>query len=239
MSGKKSRFKFKAKYAYIAVIAASVLITGKMLFSDIYDTAKETDVQSELNNSPAGEIISDFKNIGKAGIEAKDDLPVNWENIKNPDDNSESNESGYDLSERIECSVVRVKDGDTYVVNADDEEYTVRLIGVDTPESVAPAEYDKENTEEGKEVSDIVKDKLKAGDKVYIEFDVSSEDKYNRLLCYVYFEDGTMVQDWLLENGYAKTMTVQPNSKYADHFAEIQRKAIENKVGLWNGFFEE
>lgn len=47
-----------------------------------------------------------------------------------------------------------------------------------------------------------------------------------------------MVQEWLLENGYARVMTVQPNSKYSERFAEIQHQAAENKVGLWNGFFE-
>ena len=53
------------------------------------------------------------------------------------------------------------------------------------------------------------------------------------------FEDGTMVQDWLLENGYANTATYPPNVKHADHFAELAHTAAEQKVGLWNGFFEE
>lgn len=42
-----------------------------------------------------------------------------------------------------------------------------------------------------------------------------------------------MVQEWLLQNGYAQVMTVQPNSKYADRFAEIQHKAAVDKIGLW------
>lgn len=76
-------------------------------------------------------------------------------------------------------------------------------------------------------------------DTVYVEYDVSPTDKYGRTLAYVYFEDGTMVQDWLLENGYANTATYPPNVKYADHFAELAHMAAEQKVGLWNGFFEE
>lgn len=139
---------------------------------------------------------------------------------------------------RYEATFVRAKDGDTYVVTYNGEDITVRLIGVDTPESVAPSTYSKENTEEGKEVSDIVKDTILKGDKLYLEFDVSSTDKYGRTLAYVYFEDGTMVQDWLLSKGYARTMTIPPNVKYADHFTEVQSIAAENKVGLWNGFFE-
>ena len=234
---RRKKTKIPAKYYYIAVIVISAVTVGKMLFSDIHETIQQADVQAELSSSPAGEIIADFENLGKAGEEAKEDLPAGW-GYTQDSESSESDNDGFDLADRIEGTIVRVKDGDTYVINAKGEDYTVRLIGVDTPESVAPATYSKENTEEGKEVSDIVKDKLKAGDKVYIEFDVSPEDKYNRLLCYVYFEDGTMIQEWLLKNGYAKTMTIQPNSKYADRFAEIQHEAAENKVGLWNGFFE-
>ena len=143
------------------------------------------------------------------------------------------------IAPRYPATFVRAKDGDTYVVNYNGEDKTVRIIGVDTPESVAPSTYSKENTEEGKEVSDIVKEKFTKGETVYLEFDVSETDRYGRMLAYVYFKDGKMVQDWLLENGYARTMTVPPNVKYADHFAEVQHVAAENKVGLWNGFFEE
>lgn len=129
--------------------------------------------------------------------------------------------------------IVRVKDGDTYVVSVNEEDITVRLIGVDTPESVAPEGYYKENSEEGKEVSAIVKEKIKKGDTVFLEYDIERSDKYGRSLAYVYFEDGKMVQEWLLENGYAQTMTIQPNSKYADLFARVQKEAMKAQRGLW------
>lgn len=146
----------------------------------------------------------------------------------------ETKESFYDESiydDRGE--IVRVKDGDTYVVSVREEEITVRLIGVDTPESVAPEEYYKENSEEGAEVSAIVKEKIKKGDTVFLEYDIEKSDKYGRSLAYVYFEDGSMVQEWLLENGYAQTMTIQPNSKYADLFASVQKEAMKAQKGLW------
>lgn len=142
------------------------------------------------------------------------------------------------ISDLTKTEVVRVKDGDTYVLKIDGEETTVRLIGVDTPESVAPSDYSKENTSEGKTVSEIVKQKLQPGDTIYIEYDVSKTDKYGRTLAYLYFEDGSMVQEWLLQNGYAQVMTVQPNCKYAERFAELEHTAAENNVGLWNGLFE-
>ncbi len=135
-------------------------------------------------------------------------------------------------------TLVRVVDGDTFVLNLDGVETTFRLIGVDTPESVAPDTYGKENTEEGKTVSELMTQKVPVGSVVYIEYDVSKTDKYGRNLAYLYLLDKTMLQEWLLENGFAMCATIQPNSKYADRFAEIQREAEANKTGLWNGFFE-
>lgn len=141
--------------------------------------------------------------------------------------------------------IVRVVDGDTYCIDlenvrGDEEKGTkVRLIGVDTPESVAPDTYRKDNTEEGKTVSDIVRDKLKVGDTVLIEYDVQKEDKYGRTLAYVYMSNGTMVEEWLLSEGLANTATYPPNVKYSDHFQELAHNAWENEVGLWKDFFSE
>lgn len=143
-----------------------------------------------------------------------------------------TNQRELDLGE-----VVRVVDGDTFILDINGEETKVRLIGVDTPESVSSDE--SRNTPQGKEISDIVKEKIMKGDTLQIEYDVSATDKYGRILAYLYFTDGKMVQEWLLENGYAKCMTIQPDVKYAEQFAKLQREAAENRIGLWNGFFEE
>ena len=136
-------------------------------------------------------------------------------------------------------TVVRTVDGDTYVLNIDGRETKVRLIGVDTPESAAPSSYYKDNTEEGRMVSDIVKDRITEGSVLYVETDVQETDRYGRLLAYLYFEDGTMVQEWLLGSGYANTATYPPNVKYAERFAELAHKAAESGAGLWDGYFEE
>lgn len=230
-----------SKRICIAIIAISVLIGGGVFFMDMKKTAKETKIVSELEKSSVGQIITNFKEVGKSAkkIEDFDTLKKNLadaEKLK-----AQKKAAEVEKPEYYEATFVRAKDGDTYIIKAEnsDEDITVRLIGVDTPESVAPSSYSKENTEEGKEVSDIVKSKLHEGDTVFLEFDASTEDKYGRMLAYVYLEDGTMMQDWLLENGYARTVTYPPNVKYADHFTEVQHKAAENSVGLWNEFFEE
>ncbi len=135
-----------------------------------------------------------------------------------------------DVNKLNEYKVVRVVDGDTFVVDFNGKEEKVRLIGVDTPESV---HVDKaKNTKEGILVSDYTKSKLN-GKTVKLEFDVSERDKYGRLLAYVYI-DGEMYNKHLLEIGYAKIATYPPNVKYVEEFKEIQKEARENKVGLWN-----
>ncbi len=232
--------KIPAKYICIAIIALCAVITASTMFKDVKQTVDEAGgVDAIVSGSPAEEIIVDFENIGRTADEAKDELPMNWDVATKKTDSSQAEEPEDFVNEKHEATFVRAKDGDTYVLSVGGTENTVRLIGVDTPESVAPESYNKENTEEGKEASEAIKNKLHEGDTVLIEFDTSETDRYGRFLCYVYFEDGTMVQDWLLENGYARTMTIAPNVKYADHFKEIQKKAAEDKVGFWNGFFEE
>lgn len=143
-------------------------------------------------------------------------------------------------------TVVRVVDGDTYVVNLDGNETKVRLIGVDTPESVASQEYldrtGKENTEFGKDVSSYMKDMLSEGSTLYLEFDVDKYDKYDRVLAYAYFEDGEMVQEHLLKKGFARVMTIEPNVAHSERFVELEQEAMNNGVGMWEGYedlFEE
>ena len=125
--------------------------------------------------------------------------------------------------EKVKCTLVRVVDGDTYIVELNGEEKRIRLIGVNTPESVAPADY-AENTSKGKNVSEIVKNKLHKGDTLFLEYDTERTDKYDRILAYVYLPDGTMMQEWLLENGYAEIMTIPPNVRYANRFENLTKE---------------
>ena len=62
---------------------------------------------------------------------------------------------------------------------------------------------------------------------------MQQRDKYGRLLAYIYLEDGTFVNAWLVEHGFALMMTVPPNVKYQDLFLKLQREAREQKRGLW------
>jgi len=131
-------------------------------------------------------------------------------------------------------TLIRVVDGDTLLVKRDGKEERVRLIGVDTPESVNPDE--SKNTEEGKVASDFTKSLMKGVSSVYLEYDTTERDQYERVLAYVYFEKGAdtyMLNEYLLREGMAQVMTVPPNVKYEARFLKLQKKAQDNEVGFW------
>ncbi len=122
--------------------------------------------------------------------------------------------------------VKRVIDGDTIELENGDR---VRLIGIDTPETVHPS---KAVEYYGKEASDFTK-RMVEGKRVKIEFDLQKRDKYGRLLAYVFLEDGTFLNAELLKQGYANISTYPPNVKYVEEFSRLEREARENVRGLW------
>ncbi|MFZ5595494.1 MAG: thermonuclease family protein [Bacillota bacterium] len=139
----------------------------------------------------------------------------------------------------IRAEVTRVVDGDTIHVNINGKDETVRLIGVDTPETVKP---NSPVERYGKEASNFTKAQL--GKKtVYLEKDVEERDRYGRLLAYVWLAPPEEINDKeirakmfntrLLADGYAQLMTVPPNVKYVDSFIVYQREARERNKGLW------
>ncbi len=126
--------------------------------------------------------------------------------------------------------VVRVIDGDTIqVCCVFGDRVTVRYVGVDTPEIHHPM---KGVERYGKEASEANR-KLVDGKTVRMEFDVQQFDKYGRILAYLYLEDGTFVNAWLVEHGFAQVMTVPPNVKHQELFLKLQREAREAERGLW------
>lgn len=122
--------------------------------------------------------------------------------------------------------VVNVVDGDTFKIESGE---TVRLIGIDTPETVHPS---KPVQCYGKEAS-LITQELIEGKEIKLEKDVSEKDKYGRLLRYVYVGD-VFVNEYLVREGYAMSSSYPPDIKYQDKFVEAQKKAQEESKGLWN-----
>ncbi|NLG69768.1 MAG: nuclease-like protein [Firmicutes bacterium] len=133
-------------------------------------------------------------------------------------------------SASLPATVVRVVDGDTLVVWADGREETVRLIGVDTPETVHPTIGAQPG---GPEASAFTRRLLPPGTRVTLELDVQQRDRYGRMLAYVYLPDGRMLNAELLRTGLAQLMTIPPKVGYVDLFVRLQREAREAGRGLW------
>lgn len=135
--------------------------------------------------------------------------------------------------------VERVVDGDTFITSINNQRIRVRALCIDTPESVAPKETGKTNTNEGKISSDRAKQLLE-GKNVYLEYDIEQYDQYDRLLAYVYLDDKkTMFEEVMISEGLAKVVKYEPNVKYVEHFYELQDQARANKVGHYSsGFYK-
>ncbi len=127
-----------------------------------------------------------------------------------------------------EVKVVKVIDGDTIDVNIGGKTFTVRYIGVDTPETVHPSKpveyFGQEASQKNRE--------LVGGKIVRLEKDVSETDKYGRLLRYVWVGD-MMVNAELVRLGYAQAISYPPDVKYQDLFLKLQAEARNNGRGLW------
>ena len=131
--------------------------------------------------------------------------------------------------------VIRVIDGDTLLVRIGEEEVSIRLIGVDAPESVHPDET--KNTPEGLIASDWMKNFMQ-GKQVALEYDEELLDHYGRTLAYVYVGE-TLLEDELLKAGMAETLVMEPNLRYQMHFEEVEREARAAGTGFWGtGFFQ-
>lgn len=125
---------------------------------------------------------------------------------------------------------VRVVDGDTLVVRMEGKKETVRLIGVDTPETKhpkKPVEYF------GHEASRFTEGMAK-GKRLRLEHDRQQRDRYGRLLAYVYLEDGTFLNAEIIRRGYGFAYTKYP-FRHMEDFRRMEREARESGAGLWGG----
>lgn len=130
-----------------------------------------------------------------------------------------------------EAQVIKVVDGDTIHVLLDSKDETIRLIGVDTPETVDPR---KTVQCFGKQASNFTKEQL-AGRQVFLQDDVTQtdRDKYNRLLRYVILPDGTNFNKLLIQQGFAHEYTYKIPYQYQVEFKAAQKEAQDASRGLW------
>lgn len=133
--------------------------------------------------------------------------------------------------------LAKVVDGDTIVVTSDVGPRTVRLIGIDAPET-SPLQPG------GLEAREALANLLGDGRLLWLELDLGTEDRYGRLLAYVYVPDvegawdvsgirATQVNLAMVDSGWARPMVVPPNATYADLYATAAESARAGEYGLW------
>ncbi len=127
--------------------------------------------------------------------------------------------------------VIKVVDGDTIDVSINGEAEKLRLIGINTPETVDPRRpvecFGKEASARAKEIL--------TNKQVTLEYDPTQDkvDKYGRTLAYVILADGTNFNKKMIEDGYAYEYTYEKPYKYQTEFKAAQKRAEDNKRGLW------
>lgn len=162
-----------------------------------------------------------------AGIRdsVKDNITIINEDEEKQPDNSNGNDNQSMESPSINSThsvkVIRVLDGDTIEIEGGER---VRYLGINAPESGQP--FSTEATREN--------ERLVAGRTVTLEFDVQTQDRYERLLAYVWAGD-ILVNQEIVKNGYAVIETIQPNVKYQDLILKAQQEARSACRGLWAG----
>ncbi len=140
-------------------------------------------------------------------------------------------ESSLEAVQKNTYRVLSVIDGDTVKLEINGKSETVRLIGLDTPETVHPS---KPVQCFGIEASNKAKELL-SNQVVQLEIDEGQgqRDKYGRMLGYVFLPDGRNYNLLMIEQGYAYEYTYSTPYRYQKEFREAQRKSRENKTGLW------
>lgn len=140
--------------------------------------------------------------------------------------------------ETVKGKVLHIKDGDTIDVNVNGQKQTVRLLLLDTPESVSQKIPPQKM---GKEASSFLKKQLK-GKNVTIVYDRGpKEDKYGRKLAYVFCE-GIHINELMIKSGYGIVAYIsKPNTTLLPQMLESEKEAKASKTGVWNikGYVDE
>ena len=162
-----------------------------------------------------------------ASVETPDPLPTSTSEVVKP--STVAPTVSPSIPRRVLANVVRVIDGDTIEVEIAGQLFTVRYIGIDTPETKHPTRgvepYGPEASERNRQ---LVESKT-----VYLERDVSETDQFGRLLRYVYVDD-VMVNEVLVREGHAEVSAFPPDIRYMVRFLILEREASDAARGIWS-----
>ena len=127
--------------------------------------------------------------------------------------------------------VIEIVDGDTVIVSLRDRRVSVRLIGIDTPETKKPATpvecY-------GPEATQFIQSLIPPGTILVLHRDVEGRDHFGRLLAYIFrHHDGLFVNQEMMTQGFARPLSISPNLTYSRDFETWASQARREQRGLW------
>lgn len=187
------------------------IISVMSIFSGCNTTVKDTDENTQEKNSPTHSI--DQRNKTET----------------NTSDQKRNKKSQSDEN-KVNATVTDIVDGDTIDIRIHGKEETVRLLLVDTPETVHPS---KPVQKFGPEASQFAKEKL-LGENVQVEYDGPKRDKYDRLLAYIWIDD-KMFNQMLLEQGLARYAYVyDPPYEHSQNYKKAESNAQRQEKGIWS-----
>lgn len=205
---------------WLATAGIGVVFLFVLMSSNASKDTKQSDQNAALN--------SKIENLEK---QLEEEKQKNNQPVEEKTEEITKQENSPEESTSETYLVVSVVDGDTVAVEINGEKEVLRLIGINTPETVDPR---KPVECFGKEASNKAKEIL-TGQRVRLEADPTQGelDKYNRLLRYVILEDGTNFNKKMIEDGYAYENTYNVPYRYQTEFKEAEKTAREAGRGLW------
>lgn len=196
-----------------AIFTSAVIFAGSYIIK-----SDDIDFRHDISSAAAGEQSSTGKSSDTQYITVT--FPYSIVDVKN---------EGIEPFGHIDATVTKVTDGDTLRVEYKKKEYKVRLLDIDTPESVKSGVDPQPFSEEASELSK----KTLTGKKVKLVFEKGTTDQYDRLLAHLILEDGTFYNAMMVQNGYAICVFYSPNTLLKGYYAELQKDAIQNNRGFW------
>lgn len=197
----------------------------------IFITILTIGVIADISSSPAVPLVIENPTIEEKILNNSSSAPPINTPPANTIDEGSPTQASPPVKKESTFIVERVVDGDTLVLKGAVGQITVRLLGINSPESVDPRKvvecFGKESAEH---LSQLV-----LGKTVLMHTDSTQglRDKYDRILGYIFLSDQQLINKRMIEEGYAYEYTYQTPYEYQNAFKEAQIYAEKNKLGLW------
>ncbi len=128
---------------------------------------------------------------------------------------------------RLQKALVhQVHDGDTITLRFEGKKYRTRLIGIDAPEM-------KQRPWGRRAKLHLIQIMKRTNWTVYVETDQERIDKYGRLLAYLWTKRHVLINEKMINDGYAVMFPIEPNEKYSERFSKAEKRARKAQKGIW------